>query len=201
MPFIKEFYFGIKARRYLRENYFDIINTHANWGFCLRGYKKKRHQRIIHTYHGVTYYFYKTHLSRFSLLKKILISPALFLSYVIEKPPVKISDKIVCVSLRVKEEIERLYGKRKLEVLRTGVDLREFKRYSKILSRKRAGLKEDDFIGLYVGRGGWFRKGLDRAVKISEEFYKKNKKYRLLVIGPDKEKVRDFLNKPFIILS
>ena len=66
-PFLKEFDFSKKVKRIISKNYFDIINTHANWGYCLKGYSKKKNQKIIHTYHGVTYYFYKTHLKRFKI--------------------------------------------------------------------------------------------------------------------------------------
>jgi len=199
-PFLKEFNFARKARKIINRTYFDIISTHANWGYCLKGYKKKKNQKIIHTYHGVTYYFYKTHLNRFNLFKKLLILPSLLLSYFIEKPPIKKANKIICVSERVKREISELYGvKNNYTVLRTGVDLNKFSKHESFESRKKLGLEKNKLYGLYVGRGGYFRKGLDRAISISEKIYKKNKNYKLIVVGPDRKKVKRFIEKEFVI--
>ncbi len=198
-PFLKEFSFSKKVRKYLKKNNFDIINSHANWGYFLNGYMKKQGQKIIHTYHGVTYYFYKTHLRRFNFFLKILISPALFLSYILEKPPIKKADKIICVSNRVRGEIKKLYGRSdSMVMIRTGVDLKQFKRINKQISRKKLNLNNDKIYGLYVGRGGWFRKGLDRATKLSEEFYNRNKNFRLIVVGSDKSKIKKFIKKSFV---
>jgi glycosyltransferase involved in cell wall biosynthesis len=197
--FLKEYYFGKKVKKYLDKENFDIINTHANWGYCLKNYKQKKAQKIIHTYHGVTYYYFKSHLPRFNFFFRICLSPALLFSYFIEKPPIKKADKIICVSNRVKREIEKLYGKRKgVFVIRTGVDLKKFKPVNRFFSRKVLGLEKDKLYGLFVGRGGYWRKGLDRAVKISEEIYNLNKNFRLIVIGPDKDKVKSLVNKNFI---
>ena len=50
-----------------------------------------------------------------------------------------------------------------------------------------------------MAKGGYWIKRLDRAVKLSEEIYREDKNYRLIVIGPDYEKNKRFLNKEFII--
>src|SRR5690606_8885140 len=47
--------------------------------------------------------------------------------------------------------------------------------------------------------GGYWTKGFDRAVKLGKEIYKLDKKFKLLVIGPDYKKVKHLLNEPFII--
>ena len=170
---------NFKILKYLKKNNFEIINSHAVWGEWMRSYKKRNNQKLIHTYHGVTYNFFKIHMERFSFIKKILISPMLLFSYLIEKPPIKKADKIVCVAEKIKEELEELYKtKREMEVLRTGVDLKDFNIKNKEAVRKKLILQKDRTYGLYIGNGGYWRKGLDRAVKISEEVYKKDKNYK-----------------------
>ncbi|OGJ12699.1 hypothetical protein A3K62_01200 [Candidatus Pacearchaeota archaeon RBG_16_35_8] len=192
--------FNFRVLRFLNKNYFDVINSHAVWGHWMNHYKKaNKEQRIVHIYHGSTYYFYKSHLRRFGLLKKALISPILLFSYFIERPPWKNADKIICVSEHVKKEFEHLYGKRgNLSVIRTGVNLKQFRKVQKEIARKKINIPKDVLLGLYVGRGGWHRKGLDRAIKLSKEIYKKRKDYKLIVIGPDYHKVKRLIKEPFI---
>ena len=198
--FIDDFIFNKKVKTYLENNYFDIINSQAIWGYWMKNYKRKENQILINTYHGVTFPYYKVHLRRFGIIKRILLSPLLLYSYLIEKPPIMKADKIICVSEKVKRQIEEIYGKRKdIFVIRTGVDLDNFKKRNTNLIRKELGLEKDKVYGLHVAKGGYWIKGLDRAVKLSEEIYKENKNYRLIVIGPNYKKNRRFLNKEFII--
>ncbi len=200
IPFIDDIIFNIKARKYLEKNFFDIINSHAIWGYWIKGYKKQKNQKIIHTYHGATHPYYKIHLKRFNLIKKIFFSPLLLYGYLIEKPPIKKADEIICVSEKVKKELKETYNFNiKAEILRTGVDLKEFKLRNKEETRKKLNFDKDKLYGLYIGRGGYWIKGLDRAIKISEEIYNTNKNFRLIVIGADKKKIGSFINKDFVI--
>lgn len=189
IPFLEDIIFNFKAKKYLEKNYFNRINSHAIWGNWMKFYKKQKNQKIIHTYHGATYPYYKVHLERFNLIKRIFLSPLLLYGYLIEKPPIKNADEIICVSEKVKEEISETYNsKRKMEVLRTGVDLKEFKLRNKEETIKKLNLDKEKIYGLYVGKGGYWIKGLDRSIRISEEIYKINKNYRLIVIGTDKKR-------------
>lgn len=192
---------NFRVLKFLRKRNFDIINSHALWGYWMKFYNPKKNQILIHTYHGVTYNFFKNHLKRFSFFKKIIISPMLLFSYLIEKPPMKKSNKIICVSDKVKNQIERLYGKRNnLEIIRTGVDVKDFKPRDKAGIRKNLKLDLEKIYGLYVGKGGYWTKGLDRAVRLGEEIYKLNNKFRLIIIGADYKKVKKIINnKGFVI--
>lgn len=197
-PILKEFSFSRKVNNFIQENNFDIINSHANWGYFLKNYKKKENQKIIHTYHGVTMPYMKIQFEKFGFLK-YLFYPLLPLFYIIENPPIKKVDKIICVSENVKKQFEKLYSsKGNLETIRTGVNLDEFKKTSRDKSRKKIDLENKKIYGLYSGRGGYWNKGLDRAVELSEEIYKINKKYRLIVIGSDKKKCKKYLDFPFV---
>lgn len=200
IPFLKEIIFNQRVKKFLEKNDFDFINSNATWGQWIKKYSKKPGQRIIHTYHGVTYYFYKNHLKRFSFLKRLFYSPLLLFGYFLEKPPAKKADKIICVSEKVKRQIEMLYGKRKnCKVIRTGVNLDQFKIRDKKKVKNALGLAEDNFYGLYVGKGGFWTKGLDRVVELGENIYSKNKKFRLILIGPQENKTKKFLSKKFVI--
>ncbi len=197
---LEEIIFNEKVKKFLKTNNFEIISSHALWGYWMKSYRKKRYQKLVHTYHGVTYNFYKNHLKRFNLLKKAFASFLLLYGFIIEKPPIKKADKIICVSGHVKKELERLYGLRdKMFVIRTGVDLNQFKKRSKKELYSKLGLDKDKFYGLYVGRGGFWTKGLDRAVNLSKEIHTREKNFRLLVIGPDYQKVKNLVDKEFII--
>jgi glycosyltransferase involved in cell wall biosynthesis len=198
-PFLKEFDFARKVKKIISKKYFDIINTHANWGYCLKGYKEKENQKIIHVYHGVSCPYMKIQFARFGSFK-YLFYPLLPFIYILEKPPIKKADKIICVSKKVKSQIENLYSKRKfMNVIRTGVDLSKFKKLSKEKSRREVDLEKDKIYGLYSGRGGYWNKGLDRAIKLSQEIYKIKPNYRLIIIGADKNKCKKYLNHSFVI--
>jgi len=69
LPFLKEFSFSKRVKKYLDKQKFDFINTQANWGYCLKKYQKKKGQKIIHTYHGVTYHYMKIQFERFGFFK------------------------------------------------------------------------------------------------------------------------------------
>lgn len=191
---------NFKISRYLKKNNFDIINSHALWGYWMGFYKKKENQRLIHTYHGVTCNYFKIHIKRFSILKKIFFSPMILFGYLLEKPPIKKSDKIICVSEKVKKQLKELYkSEREMKVLRTGVDIKEFNPRDRDIIRKKLNLEKDKTYGLYVGKGGYWIKGLDRAVNLSQKMYKKDRNYRLIVVGAEYNKVKDFVNKESII--
>ncbi len=198
-PILREFDFSRKVQRYLKINQFNVINTQANWGYFLKKYLVKPKQKIIHTYHGVTMPYMKIQFARFGIFK-YLFYPLLPFFYFIEKPPMKKADKISCVSEKVKKEIENLYGKRKnVFVSRAGIDLKYFKKIPRQKARKELKLDNKKIYGLYSGRGGYWNKGLDRAVKLGKEFYKLNKNFRLIVIGSDKDKCAKYLNEEFVI--
>ena len=186
----------LKFAKILKNNDFDVLSTGS--GIWTSFYKKPKKQRLIHTFHGTVYYFNKNHLRKFGFLKKILISPLLLISYFDEKPTKK-ADKIICVSEKVRKQVENLYGKkRNIKVIRTGVDLKDFKKRDKQKSRRKLSLDKNKIYGLYIGGGGYWTKGLDKAVKLSKEIYKKNKNYRLLIIGSDYNKIKHLINEKFV---
>ena len=197
---LNEILFNFKVKKFLEKNHFDVINSHAIWGFWMAFYKRKNKQEIIHTYHGSTYHFFKSHFKRQDLFKKLESYLSMILGFVMEKPPWKRADKIICVSEHVKRELTGLYGGRKnISIISASIDLKKFKLRNKNISKKKVNLNKNRWYGLYVGRGGFWTKGLDRVVKISEEIYKKDENYRLLIVGADKDKVKYLINRKFAI--
>ncbi len=177
-----------KVANFLKQNEFDLINSHAMAGNYLR-YLIPKNSFTTNTYHGVAYYFYKIHLKEKNLLKKLGAIYYMFFGYLLEKPPMKRVDKIISVSEHVEKELIDLYGKpRANEVIRSSVDTSTFKKRKKSKTLRELNLKRNKIHGLYVGRGGPWRKGLDRAIKISNKIYKLNKNYSLIVIGPTENK-------------
>lgn len=188
---------NFKLAKFLTTKNFDIINSLMGfWGLF---YKKKKNQKIIQTFHGTVYYFNKNHFGRFNLFKKIIFSPMLLISWLVGLPTKK-TKRIICVSEKVKKQVENLYGKQKdISVIRTGVNLDNFKIREKDVAKKKINLDPKLNYGLYVGNGGYWTKGLDRTIKIGKEIYKLNKNFRLIVIGPDYKKVKHLLSEDFII--
>jgi glycosyltransferase involved in cell wall biosynthesis len=184
--------------KFFKKNYFDVINTLT--GMWTYFYNKKEKQKIIQTFHGTIYYFNKNHIGRLSPIRKILMIPLLAISWLVGLPNKKNTDTIICVSEKVKRQVNKLYGKMKNVIfIRTGVDLKSFRIRNKNKIKEKISLNKEGIYGLYVGRGGYWTKGLDRVIKLSKEIYKLNKNYKLIIIGADYKKVKHLLNEKFII--
>lgn len=188
---------SIKLARFFRKNFFDVIN--ARTGIWVHLYTKRDKQEIIQTYHGTRYYFNKNHFGRLNFMQKGLLFLLLGTNWIVDKPG-KEAKRLICVSEKVKRQVQSLYGNRnEIVVIRTGVNLHNFKSRDKDNAKKKLELDKKYTYGLYVGKGGYWTKGLDRTINLSEEIYDKNKGYRLIIIGPDLKKVKKLLSKEFII--
>ncbi len=180
---------NFKVKRFLKRNHFNIVfTTGGPWTYF---YSKPKDQKLIQIFHGTVYYFYESSLKRFSILSRIALYPFLNISKLTEKPHKNV-DKIICVSNKVKKQVKDLYGKHNIKVIQTGVDLNEFK--PGVIPK----INENKLYGLYVGGGGYWTKGLDRAINLSREIYKLNPNYKLIIIGPDQTKTEDLLYEDFI---
>lgn len=196
LPFPLNYYiYGRRVAKYLDKNRQDIINSHGLAGYFMKSFHKKN-ERIIHVYHGMIYNFYKTHFNRKNYLIKLGALTYMFLGYFLEKPPVKNAELIISIAKRCEKEVEELYGKPKKEkLIISGVDLSKFKLYKKEMARKKLGLKKNVIYFLYVGRGGPWRKGLDRAVKLVKSYTKFNNKIKLIVIGAEYNSCKEIIEK------
>lgn len=173
-----------KVAKILSTKRFDYINSQAMAGNYLRYYVPKN-SFITNTYHGVAYYFYKIHFEEKSLLKKIGALYYMFFGRYFEKAAINRANKIISVSNHVERELKKIYGSpHASEVIRSSVDLLKFKLRDRKAILTELSLAENKIYGLYVGRGGPWRKGLDRAINLSRELYKLNNKYFFIIIGP-----------------
>lgn len=176
-----------KVASLLKNKEFDIINSHAMAGNYLRYLKPSAF--TTNTYHGVAHNFYKIHLKQRSLKKKLGAIYYIFFGTFLEKAPMRKADKIISVSNHVEKELIELYTlPAKKAVIRSSVDLTKFKKRPKEKTKKELGLDKNKKYLLYVGRGGFWRKGLDRAIKLSKELINKDSAFKLIVIGPSKTK-------------
>lgn len=193
--------FDLRLLKFFSDNKFDLVNIHNEGGIWVSFLKKRKlSKQIISTFHGSEFFYYRNMLKQFGPVKKSIFFPILLISYLFDGFRVRNSDKIICVSEHVKKELESLYGKiENMEVIRTGVDLEKFKPRDKGKARKKLKLEKDKIYGLYVGRGGYWTKGLDKIINLSKEIYKLKKNYRLLIIGANREKVKHLLDEKFII--
>ena len=188
----KYFQNNFKVRKFLKQNYFDIVfTTGGPWTYF---YSKPKYQKIIHIFHGTVYHFCKNAFKRLSLLKQILLYPVLSFSKLVERPH-KEADKTICVSDKVKKQVKDLYHVSNIKVIRIGVNINEFK------PRENPVKDKIGLYGLYIGGGGDHTKGLDRVINLSREMYKLNPDYRLIVIGPDKTKIGNLLDEEFVIFK
>jgi len=196
---VNEIILNRRVREFLEKNDFDVINSHATGGYWMKHYLKKGGQKIIHTYHGSTYHFFKNHFRRPDPRKKIASCLMAFFGFLMERAPWKKADKLICVSEHLKKDFTKLYGNREnVSVIRTGVDFERFNKRDKKMTRKRLRLNKDRIYGLYVGRGGFWTKGLDKVIDLSRELYRQDDNFRLLVIGGDYNKVKHLINEKFI---
>ncbi len=194
-PF-KFFEYAKKVNHFLNTEKFDVINSHAMAGYFMSNFENKDHASLIHTYHGATYYFFKNHLQRPLGFEKIMAYPLMKLTEKIEHPPINYSDKLIYVSNKVKRQSNELYGAgRKEIVINSGVDTSNFYPRSKEKCRMKLNMNKSAAYGLYVGRGGWWTKGLDRAIELSKEIRKLEPNFKLIVIGPDYKKVKKLIDK------
>lgn len=178
---------NFKIHKFLKQNYFDVVFTTG--GPWTKFYSKPAGQKLIHIFHGTVYYFYKNYLPRMGMFKKTLFYPFLKVSKSMETPH-KDVDEIICVSNKVKKQVEELYSNQNIKVIRTGVNINEF---------KPKDTKRSKLYGLYVGGGGYYTKGLDRAIRISKEMHRLDPNYRLIIIGPDITQVNDLINEEFVL--
>ena len=197
--FMGNLFFEFKVRNFLKKNKFDIINSHGFTGLWMRSLKGST--KLVHTYHGSTYHFYKNHLKRFSKIKRILLWPILFVPYFFERFPMKQANKIICVSKHVKKDLMGLHGtRRRIKSISTGVDLKDFKQKDRKKVKEKLKLNKNNFYGLYVGHGGFWTKGLDKVIDLSREIYKLNNNFRLIIIAAEENKVKHLLDNRFTIL-
>ncbi len=117
-----------------------------------------------------------------SFIKKILrkIWPLNILRLFVEKRVIKNAKSAAAVSTGVSEEIKKFYGRKKIEVVFNGVDMKTFAPGPSDI-RKRLEISDEKKLLLFVGNG-YMSKGLNFALDAMSYL---NEEFHLLVVGWD----------------
>lgn len=130
---------------------FNIIHSNAEYGFA---FKQKSKPLIISAHHLVFVDYYKRYLSlQQRLFHKLL--------YKYMEKSFKSAEKVIAVSNYTKEEIKKIFGIEKVEVIYNGIDTELFKPSS-------GNYSNDNKIKLLFVGNPTRRKGFDLAKKIME---------------------------------
>jgi glycosyltransferase involved in cell wall biosynthesis len=157
---------------------FDIIHGQSDMGYGYLKFNKMR-TPFVSTTHGTTISelisSFRTDI--WTIPYRILLFP---FYYNIEKFVFQKSDKIICVSPQLKEEINKIYHipDKKLITIVNGLNLEKFKSTDRIINIKKKGEKIILSSGMIQKQ-----KGFDLLIKTFSEIIKKNKKLKLLIIG------------------
>ena len=183
--FFRTLTFAIKVSKKIREQHFDIIQSHEKtWGHDIYRAGDGCHIKWLYQ-RGKT----------ISLIKKffLFINPFHQLTLKLEKNIFESGKckKIIAISQMVKEDILENYKilPEKISVVYNGVDLDRFNPSNKNIYRKsirkQLGIPEKSVLILFVG-SGFERKGLQFLLQSTKYLAKEN--WRLLLIGKGKFK-------------
>ena len=178
--FFRTLSFSIKVSRKIREQHFDIIQSHEKtWG-----------QDIYRAGDGCHIKWLYQRGKKISPIKKLFlfINPFHQLILMLEKNIFESGrcKKIIAISQMVKEDILENYKcpPEKISVVYNGVDLDRYHPGNKNIYRKsirnQLGIPENSVLILFVG-SGFERKGLEFLLKSTEYLAKEN--WRLLLMG------------------
>ena len=178
--FFRTLSFSIKVSRKIREQHFDIIQSHEKtWG-----------QDIYRAGDGCHIKWLHQRGKKISPIKKffLFINPFHQLILMLEKNIFESGQckKIIAISQMVKADILENYkcSPEKISVVYNGVDLDRYHPGNKNIYRKsirnQLGIPENSVLILFVG-SGFERKGLEFLLKSTEYLAKEN--WRLLLMG------------------
>ena len=178
--FFRTLSFSIKVSKKIREQHFDIIQSH----------EKTWLQDIYRAGDGCHIKWLYQREKQISSIKKffLFINPFHRLILKLEKNIFESGQckKIIAISQMVKEDILENYRcpPEKISVVYNGVDLHRFHPNNKNIYRKsirkQLGIPEDSILILFVG-SGFERKGLQFLLQSTEYLAKEN--WRLLLMG------------------
>ena len=182
---------NLKAIRELKKivnaEKFDVIHCHTPMGGVVARLAAKKARktgtRMIYTAHG--FHFYKGAPLHYWMI-----------FYPVEKYLAKYTDTLITINTEDFERAKKKFSKRCKDIEYVpGVGVDE-KKFSKKLTakqkhelRKSLGLKDDDFVMICVGRLDT-NKNQGFLIDVTRELLKEDKKYHLLLVGPDENSGR-----------
>ena len=185
-----------QLKKVIMEEKYDIIHTHTPMGSVVTRLaaakaRKKYHTRVIYTAHG--FHFYKGAPKKNWLL-----------FYPVEKILSKITDTLITINNEDYELAKNKFWCKDVQyVPGVGIDEKKFNikmtKKEKTELRKSLGLKEDDFVMIYVARLDK-NKNQGFLIEVTRELIKTNPNVHLLLVGPDEyngkyqEQAKDILS-------
>lgn len=194
-------FYSYLASSYLKKLNLDIVHAHSEYGIGIyaRIVAKAFDIPLIYTYHTMweDYTHYITQVTRGhfeSSLKKFIV--------VFSKIFADNSSELIVPSLKTKKAMIRYGVTNKINVIPTGLDISKFNASQfepeEILElRKEYGLKEDDFVAVYVGRIA-LEKNIDEIIKaftIIKDRKIDNIKLVIIGSGPYYEELQEYIKQ------
>lgn len=160
----------------------DIIHCHTEFTMGRLGRKtaKKMNIPVVHTYHTM-YEDYCHHIT------KTFVRPLRFISKIYSKSFANSADSVVFPTIKVKKTFDRYGFKKGSTIIPTGIYLDRFRKNNynnEEIARLRSslGLKEDDFVLLFLGRMSR-EKSIETLIRKFKILHEKNDKLKLLLVG------------------
>ena len=191
--------YPIKAIKLIKKWNLDIIHSQTEFGIgtFARILSKQLRIPLVHTYHTMyeDYVHYITHGYFNKSSKKLVEYLTLFYCD-------KTITELVVPTKKAYELFKQKYKvDRNVYIVPTGIDVEKFyreknKNISIPISRNNLGIKEDDFVILFVGRVAQ-EKNLELLLTAMKGLVNVSNKIKLLVVGdgPDLEKYKNFTAK------
>lgn len=169
---------------------YDIIHTHGQYGTRNVIYRSKG-KNTVHTYHGVLIAALVARGTFISLFRR-------YYSCLIMQEVVGglFAHRVIAVSSTVKKEATRYYGilPSRMTVIHNGHstnDQSRSRRKKREVLRASYGVRDDDFVFLYIGRAKDPVKGIDRTLRAFKQINRKHSDTKLILIPGFPEKISD----------
>ena len=171
----------------------DIIHCHTEFTMGRLGRKaaKRFNIPVVHTYHTM----YEDYIH---FITKVFKSPLTFLSKWYSKSFADSADEVIFPTMKVKNAFDGYGYEKSSHIIPTGIYLDKFRRqnYKKAYyneARKKLGIKENDFVLLFLGRMSR-EKSVEALLKEFKKISKCRDDVKLLLVGggPDLNFFKDF---------
>ena len=184
--------YPVKAVKMIKDLHLDLIHSNTEFGIGMfaKSMAKKLDIPMVHTYHSLYEQNLDTMLDHFTskVTKSILKS---FMKVYFSKT----IKEVIVPSLKTKNNIIRNYKvKHNISIIPSGIDNIKKSKLKKI--KKKYGIKDDDFVSLFVGRIGK-EKNIDFLIESYVNVVKKHKNAKLLIVGagPLEEELKNLAKK------
>ena len=174
----------------------DIIHCHTEFSMGRLGRKaaKRFNIPVVHTYHTM----YEDYIH---FITKVFRAPLVIISKWYSKSFADSADKVIFPTIKVKKAFDGYGYTKSSHIIPTGIYLEKFRKinykdeyFSEV--RKKLGIKDDDFVLLFLGRMSR-EKSVCALLKEFKKIAKNRDEIKLLLVGggPDLNFFKDFANE------